>query len=88
MFWCFAIINNRLAEIFYDGEKPNSMKIFGHAYVNKDEYSTKQEQEWITKDTKKLNFTYRKGIYKSKITGLKIKSSSFHFTQLFSTPLQ
>lgn len=80
MSWCFAIINNHLAEIFYEGENPKSMKISGHAYVNKSEYTTKKEKEWIANDTKKLNFSYHQGIYKSKITGLKIKISKFTST--------
>lgn len=66
MSWCFAIINNRLAEIFFKGKSSNSIKIFGHAYVDKSEYSGKIEKKWIAKDIKKLKFSYRKGTYKSK----------------------
>lgn len=64
--WCFATINNHLAEIFFKGKSIKFMKIFGHAYVNKSEYASKQEQKWIAKDIKKLNFSYRKGNYKLK----------------------
>lgn len=67
MSWSFAIINSRLAEIFFKGKTLKSIRIFGHAYVNKTEYTSKKEQEWIDKDTKKLNFSYRNGKYKNKI---------------------
>lgn len=64
--WCFAIINNRLAEIFYEGKRLSSMRIYGHAYVNKNEYKTKTEQRWIEKDIEKFKFSYRKGRYMPK----------------------
>ncbi|OGJ43004.1 hypothetical protein A3B60_01050 [Candidatus Peregrinibacteria bacterium RIFCSPLOWO2_01_FULL_39_12] len=63
MYWCFATINNRLAEIFFKKGKTDSIKIFGHAYVNKSEYISKKEQKWIAEDTRKLKFSYRKGNY-------------------------
>jgi len=63
MGWCFAIINNRLAEIYFDRKKEKT-KIFGHCYIRKEEYKIKQEQKWIKEDTAKFRFTYRKGKYK------------------------
>lgn len=68
MSWCFAIVNNRLAEIFFEKEKTDPIKIRGHAYVNKSKYTTKQEQKWIIEDTKRLNFSYHKGSYKPRLT--------------------
>ncbi len=68
MSWCFATINNRLAEIFFEGKNPNSNKIFGHTYVNRSEYTKEEEQKWIIEDTKKLKFSYRQGIYKSTLS--------------------
>ena len=62
MGWSFAIINNRLAEIFF--EKTKKQKILGHCYVKISEYKTKQERDWIAKDTKRLRFLYKKGKYK------------------------
>ena len=62
MDWCFAIINNRLAEIYF--EKKRGIKFFGHCYVKNSEYKSKEEKEWIKKDTAKMRFKYRDGVYK------------------------
>ena len=37
MGWCFALVNNRLAEIYVDQSKTSQMKIRGHCYVDKSE---------------------------------------------------
>jgi len=67
MHWSFATINSRLAEIFYEKkDKKSAMKIFGHTYIDRKEYKMKWEKVMIEKDTSKLNFIYRKGVYKSK----------------------
>lgn len=60
--WCFAIVNGRLAEIFYDDRK----RVCGHCYVNRKDYKTKQEQKWIEQDTKKLRFVWRNKQYRQK----------------------
>jgi len=60
MSWCFAIVNGRLAEIFFDKKKKNG--IWGHCYVKREKYS-KAEQKMIDSDIKKCKFTYRKGNY-------------------------
>lgn len=62
MSWCFAIVNNKLAEIYFD-EGKRGPKIWGFCYVKKEEYESKQEQKWIKGDTAKLRFVYRKGKY-------------------------
>lgn len=63
MNWCFAKVNNRLVELFF--EKKNGKTIFiGHAYVKESEYKTKKEKNWIKKDSAKFQFIYRKGEYK------------------------
>ncbi len=67
--WCFAIVNNRLAEISFD----KRYGIYGHCYVKREEYKTKQEGKWIREDIKKCRFTYRKGYYFDKIQGTKQK---------------
>lgn len=66
MSWSFAIVNNRLAEIFFDERKSKKEKInvWGHCYVKKEEYKTKQEQRWIEKDTKHVKVVYRNRKYK------------------------
>jgi len=63
MSWCFAIINGKLAELYFEKTK-NSLKFKGHCYVKKEEFKTKQEQKWIQKDTEKFIFSYRKKKYK------------------------
>ena len=64
------MVNNRLAEISF--ERPYG--IWGHCYVKREEYTTKQERKWIREDTKKCRFTYRKGYYFDKIRGTKQKA--------------
>ncbi len=62
MSWTFAIVNNRLAEVFFDKEK-DKIVFRGHCYVERREYKTKQEQKMIKDDTDKYRFTYRNGKY-------------------------
>ena len=64
MGWCFAIVNNRLAEIYFDGKKRNPAKIWGHCYVKKQDYKSKQEKKWIEKDIKNMKVVYRNKKYK------------------------
>ena len=68
MSWCFAIVNGKLAEIFFERKK-GKLKFLGHCYVKKSEHKTIQELKWIKKDSEKFNFNYRNGKYKDKITG-------------------
>ena len=61
MSWCFAIVNKQLAEIYFkEGKAP---EVWGHCYVKKNEYKSKQEQNWIQKDIEKVQLIYRKGKY-------------------------
>ena len=62
MNWCFAKINNKLAEVYFE-EKQGEMKIFSHCLVKKSEYKTKKELNWIDKDIKKFRIIYKKGKY-------------------------
>lgn len=62
MNWCFAIINNKLAEIFFEKNKER-IKFLGHAYVKEEDYDSIKEKKWIREDTIKTKFTYRKGKY-------------------------
>lgn len=68
MFWCFAIVNNRLAEIYFDnieeGNKILGCHIEGHCYINKGDFQGKQDKEWIKKDTANFRFSYYGGKYK------------------------
>ena len=63
MSWCFALINNRLAEIFFEkcGRK---IKILAHCYVKREEYKTKKELCWIDRETKKFRLSYRNKHYR------------------------
>ncbi len=61
--WCFAIVNNKLAEIYFDTKKGRS-SIWAHCYVKKSEYKIKREQKMILDDTKKYKFFYRNKKYK------------------------
>lgn len=63
MNWCFAIVNDRLAEIFFE-RSGSTLKFIGHCYVKKEKYGTKKEQKWIDEDTEKFKFSYRKAKYK------------------------
>ena len=59
MSWCFAIINNKFAEIYFNRKKNDQIEIKGHCYPKRDEFKTKTEQKWIAQDTKKFRFVYR-----------------------------
>lgn len=62
--WSFAIVNNRLAEIFFRYNKAKRIKkFFAHCYVNKSEYTAKKEQKMIQKDIKDNRYRYYKGKY-------------------------
>lgn len=64
MGWCFAKVNNKLAEIFFDDDKPLKSKIFGHCYIKREEYKTKREQKMIDEDIKKVRVVFRNKKYK------------------------
>jgi len=63
--WSFALVNNRLAEVFFE-RKRGKINFLGHAYVKESEYTTKKEKRWIKKDTTNVRLVYRKGEYKFK----------------------
>lgn len=63
MSWCFGLINNRLAEIYFEKNR-NKIKLIGHCYVKKEDYKTKKEKQWIEEDTKKTRLVYRQGKYR------------------------
>lgn len=62
MSWCFAKVNNKLAEIYFE-EKRGKPKVLGHCYVKKAEFKTKRELKWIEEDTKKFQLIYKNGKY-------------------------
>ena len=68
MSWTFALINNRLAEIYFD-RKGKTIVIRGHCYVERSEFTTKREQKYIDVDIKKHMFSYRGKRYRDKFNG-------------------
>jgi hypothetical protein len=62
MSWSFALVNNRLAEIFFEKGKKKA-KIIGHCYVQEKEYKTKREKKQIKEDTARVRLVYRKERY-------------------------
>ncbi len=64
MGWCFGKVNNRLAEVYFDDDKPLKSRVFGHFYVKQENYKTKKEQKMIEKDLKKVRIVYRNKKYK------------------------
>lgn len=66
MCWNFAIINNRLGEIYYKKDKNGKVKFQGHCYVTKKEIEamSKQEKRCMEADIKKGRIIYRNKKYK------------------------
>ncbi len=67
--WSFAIVNSRLAEIYFD----KKYGVYSHCYVRRLEYKSKREQGIIDEDIRKCQFTYRKGHYFDKLRGIKTR---------------
>ena len=59
--WRFALLNGRLAEIYFVVGKGTS-GIWAHCYVDKDKYD-KSEKKMIAADIKKHQLIYRKRKY-------------------------
>ena len=62
MDWSFAIINGKLAEIYFE-KKNKKVNFLGHCYVKRTEFKTKKEQAMIYEDTKKVRLKYYGGKY-------------------------
>lgn len=65
MCWSFAIINGRLAEVYFDITK-DGPKFLGHCYVKRSDYTHKTELKQIDQDTKTARLRY----YSKKYTNL------------------
>jgi len=68
MNWCFAIVNNKLAEVYFERKK-NEIKFLEHVYVKKSDFKTKRETKWIDGDTKRYSFLYRDHRFTDRKTG-------------------
>ena len=66
MSWCFALINNRLAEIYFNKTKGGKSKIWAHCYARRNRFKTKHEQCLINIDTKRVKLVYRNRKYRDK----------------------
>ncbi|MDP2655038.1 MAG: hypothetical protein Q8P17_00525 [bacterium] len=65
--WCFAIVNNKLAEIYFANDhKKKKTTVWAHCYVKRSEFTTKKEQREIDQDTKRNHFAYRNKKYTRK----------------------
>jgi hypothetical protein len=64
MTWSFAIVNGRLAEVFWDIKGSEGKLPQAHCYVERSEYKTKKEQQWIREDTARNRFVWRNKKYK------------------------
>ena len=76
MNWVFAIINGRLAELFFEKKKGRPY-LLAHAYVKASHYKTAHEKRMIRKDTKKYRFTYRNKQYTNQLTGKREAKGTF-----------
>lgn len=64
MSWCFAIVNNKLAEIYFEKKKNGKNGIFAHCYIKRKDFKTKKERKQINEDTKRVKVIYRGKKYK------------------------
>lgn len=62
--WCFALLNSKLAEIFFLKNEDGQATIYAHCHVKKEDYTTKKERAWIEKDISRFRATYRREKYK------------------------
>lgn len=69
--WCFAIVNGRLAEIFFK----RKLGVWGHCYVERATYS-KKERRMIEADINKFQFAYWNGRYRDKLNGFIFQTPS------------
>jgi hypothetical protein len=71
--WCFALVNSRLAEMYFDRVKNHQPEIWAHCYVKKEEFKTKTEQKQIAKDIEHLKIVHKnKKYYRKTDEGLKL----------------
>ena len=63
MMWCFAKVNSKLAEIYFEKDKKGKNKVFAHCYVDSKDFKSKKEKLWIRNETKKFAFTYKNKKY-------------------------
>lgn len=62
-YWCYALINNRLGEIYFS-RKFGVVVHEGHSYLGKNEKFTKVEADAIQHDIQLNRFTYYRKHYR------------------------
>jgi len=63
MYWCFATINGRLGEIYFD-KKNGQAEISSHCYIKKEDFEIKEELHALDQESKKFKIVYRNKKYK------------------------
>jgi len=56
-YWCYALINNRLGEIYHTRNN-GKVVIEGHSYLSPDEHLTQREASALQHDITHNQFTY------------------------------
>jgi hypothetical protein len=64
MNWCFATINNRLGEIYFEKKKTGRIKFLGHCYIKKEDFKIKKQRNVLEEDIKKFKIIYRNKKYR------------------------
>ena len=57
MNWSFGIVNNKLAEIYFE-KKKGKINFLGHCYIKKNDFTSSKEKKWISEDIKKVKLIY------------------------------
>lgn len=60
--WCFAKVNGKLVEIYFE-KKRGKNEIYAHCFVDEKDYKTKQEKKWIEADLKRVNLIFKNKKY-------------------------
>ncbi len=63
MNWCFAKINNRIGEIYFDRTKGGQARIFSHCFIERANFIAKEENEAFESDAKKFKVVYKNKKY-------------------------
>jgi hypothetical protein len=58
----------KLSEIYFEKSKKGNIEYLGFCHVNKSEYKTKKEQDYIKHDTAKFRLSFRDNKYKMMTT--------------------
>lgn len=75
--WSFALVNNKLSEIFF--ERNGKIVAFSaYCHVKRTDYKTKKEKAWIEEDIKNIKLKYKNGefIWINKPVGFTVKTGN------------